>query len=469
MSDMGKESRAPVLDACLHSMGGEAGRAYGIAVKRSSLDGFRILQSPGLWGWDPSDNSYWQNGFLPDSSQCLLEAITDVIAGAHDFVDLSALEPLPSGRFLESILRGLEILDREKKAVSVRILFGAYPFSPETNETMDAFLRLVTEGRPEGSRLKIHACRMESRMAGLGSSWVHAKIVAADGQEVIVGGHNLWSEDYFGFAPVHDLSAGFSGPAAGEAHRYLNRLWSRVSQVRKMPPDGFLVHDRAWPDVSANIPMWSGGVIAEGGHPALSLARFGSGILEDEHVAAVAGTAPVAAFAGARSSIFLSQNDFAFHFEGRSYWPEETMKAMVSVLTDPGRAVDIRMVLSEPGSFAGCGGPYSFGETLEGVRRAFQDMIGSRTVTGSFHLAPIRFSSSGAVWEHNLKRLKIANHAKLWMVDERAFYIGSDNIYPHNLQEFGYLVESPPLARQVLSAYWEPLWKYSSPFAIRIA
>jgi murine toxin len=48
------------------------------------------------------------------------------------------------------------------------------------------------------------------------------------------------------------------------------------------------------------------------------------------------------------------------------------------------------------------------------------------------------------------------------MVDDRAFHVGSDNIYPHNLQEFGYVVESEPLAREVLADYWEPVWRFSS-------
>ena len=54
------------------------------------------------------------------------------------------------------------------------------------------------------------------------------------------------------------------------------------------------------------------------------------------------------------------------------------------------------------------------------------------------------------------------------MVDDRAFHVGSDNLYPHNLQEFGYLVESASLASEVLTAYWEPLWRFSSRVAIDI-
>jgi len=64
--------------------------------------------------------------------------------------------------------------------------------------------------------------------------------------------------------------------------------------------------------------------------------------------------------------------------------------------------------------------------------------------------------------------LKIINHAKFWMVDDLAFHIGSDNLYPHNLQEFGYVVEAEPLARETLAASWEPLWTFSSRVAIEV-
>jgi len=54
-------------------------------------------------------------------------------------------------------------------------------------------------------------------------------------------------------------------------------------------------------------------------------------------------------------------------------------------------------------------------------------------------------------------------------VDDRAFHVGSDNLYPHNLQEFGYVVESAALAREVLASYWKPLWRFSSRVAIDAA
>jgi hypothetical protein len=52
------------------------------------------------------------------------------------------------------------------------------------------------------------------------------------------------------------------------------------------------------------------------------------------------------------------------------------------------------------------------------------------------------------------------------MVDDRTFYIGSDNMYPVNLQEYGYIVDDPKAAAELIAAYWTPLWEWSSRAAV---
>ncbi len=78
------------------------------------------------------------------------------------------------------------------------------------------------------------------------------------------------------------------------------------------------------------------------------------------------------------------------------------------------------------------------------------------------YLAPFRFGPD-AKWPDGQP---IATHAKFWMVDSRVFYIGSDNMYPVNLQEFGYIVDDRQAAQQVIDAYWTPLWQWSSRAAV---
>ena len=43
------------------------------------------------------------------------------------------------------------------------------------------------------------------------------------------------------------------------------------------------------------------------------------------------------------------------------------------------------------------------------------------------------------------------------LIDDRVFYVGSDNLYPVNLQEFGYIVDDGRAAMQLRDAYWNPL------------
>jgi phosphatidylserine/phosphatidylglycerophosphate/cardiolipin synthase-like enzyme len=60
----------------------------------------------------------------------------------------------------------------------------------------------------------------------------------------------------------------------------------------------------------------------------------------------------------------------------------------------------------------------------------------------------------------------IGVHAKLWMVDDRIFYIGSENLYPVDLQEFGFIIDSRPAAAAIKRNYWDKAWAWSKQAAI---
>ncbi|RYZ54896.1 MAG: hypothetical protein EOP07_15180, partial [Proteobacteria bacterium] len=59
----------------------------------------------------------------------------------------------------------------------------------------------------------------------------------------------------------------------------------------------------------------------------------------------------------------------------------------------------------------------------------------------------------------------IGNHTKFVMIDDDAFYIGSHNLYPANLQEFGTIIADPAATDQLKAEYWDRLWEESSPEA----
>lgn len=58
------------------------------------------------------------------------------------------------------------------------------------------------------------------------------------------------------------------------------------------------------------------------------------------------------------------------------------------------------------------------------------------------------------------------NHAKIMIIDDQAYVIGSDNLYPGYLSEVDYLVEGADAVTELINSYWNPLWQYSGPHSI---
>ena len=465
-----------IIAGCLATLGAPPDGGLPGLLSRTTLDRFELLQTPELWGHDPADNSYWLaaggTAPLPAASGRLLAAIEEIIAGADRLIDIASLEPFASGEFATAIRCGLTRAARRGHPLTVRIMFGRHRFVTQTDADFEAAIRDLTAGLPADSAIRLHACRMETSNDQKRPSWNHAKIVAADGREALVGGHNLWHADYLGFAPVHDLSARVVGPAAGEAHAFLDLLWDWAGRQLAAPSEIGSLHAIRWAgghiEPAGPPPAVALAAPVEGATSVLAVGRLGTGVSADPRVANVGAAVAAIAFRQARSNIRISQMDFGFHWEGVNFWSADVVAALADVLTDPARSVTVQMVLSEPGAKTAAGGPYSFGTTLADIVAEMRRAIGDRRMTGHMQLAPLRFSSSGDRWEHDGTQLKIINHAKFWMVDDRAFHVGSDNLYPHNLQEFGYVVESADLARVALAEYWDPMWTFTSRLALGV-
>lgn len=83
----------------------------------------------------------------------------------------------------------------------------------------------------------------------------------------------------------------------------------------------------------------------------------------------------------------------------------------------------------------------------------------SRGVIGSAALSVI--NASGSIY--NKVPSAPGNHSKLMIIDDQAYVIGSDNLYPGSLSEFNYVVEGKDAVSALIDSYWKPLWQYSSP------
>lgn len=69
------------------------------------------------------------------------------------------------------------------------------------------------------------------------------------------------------------------------------------------------------------------------------------------------------------------------------------------------------------------------------------------------------FKASGVIY----KKVTAApgNHAKIMIIDDECYVVGSDNLYPGYLSEFNYMVEGSDAVNELLKSYWRPLWLYS--------
>ena len=112
---------------------------------------------------------------------------------------------------------------------------------------------------------------------------------------------------------------------------------------------------------------------------------------------------------------------------------------------------------------------YSNGYTLTDVAEVLKEVVSKEEhVSGAkarerlcqdVGLATIRDRAAGS-WPGGKP---FRNHAKLVPVDDRAFYVGSENLYPARLQELGLIVEDQKAAEELKTAYLDPLWRYSGP------
>ncbi|WP_085932794.1 hypothetical protein [Enhydrobacter aerosaccus] len=506
------------------------GRFGGITYDLTTGNGLPsdwIVQSPDRWGRKSSDLPFYpldcrdcepdvrlplctSDGDCPNGGTCgtiwpapgmpgkamrkvcmghsdrLIVRVHDLIASARERVDLTLLQPPPDTRFLGAIRDALDSLARSHRPITARFLVGQYP---PGGVDAAAFLTAVTEGIKDiaGSRLSISVAAMRSCIVFEDCdsySWNHAKIITVDGREALVGGHNLWSPDYLIDNPVHDLSMEVEGPAAASAAHFADSLWDYVCARL----------DRAPAVAVASLPAGAQKAIASclpvrplprspqvrDGVQVLGVGRLAAGITTE--FANQSELARDLMLGAARHDIRIVQQDLGFTL-GRAdtLFPDSNIDRLVDFLFR--RQGDIYIVLSDVGATGDSGSSYSNGVSLaqlaQHLRDSVQQRIYSRDPLARYeirtgpdpvnallcnrvHIAPFRFGPD-AEWPGPHP---IANHAKFWMVDDRTFYIGSDNMYPVNLQEYGYILDDRQAAQQLLDAYWNPLWEWSKRAAV---
>ena len=404
-------------------------------------------------------------------SDLVLDRFYRLIVSAERAVDIALLQPPADVRFLGGLRNAITRLANSGRAVTIRVLVGDHP--PEGTDAAAFARELLRDAAVPRSRLNVYvgamrSCSGEPSCGAL--SWNHAKIAAVDGRRAIVGGHNMWSADYLAAAPVHDVSMEVDGPAATDAHRFLDELWDflceqkpndEVNEWHSALAGGTELGDSCLSRISLPSSPPRGSV------PILAVGRLAAGtspVFADQSMIARA-----LVLGAATKSVRLLIQDVPFAVAGLDLsWPEHALDTLARLVAKEG---DVYMILSNYGA-AGPIGNYSMMVPIEAVATKMRDKVREHAALDDaalddllcrrFHLAPLRFGPDAA-WPDDAP---IGTHAKFWMADDRAFYVGSENLYPSELQEFGYIVEDKTAAAQALRDLWEPAWKWSRAAAV---
>lgn len=412
-------------------------------------------------------------------SDSFVDDIYDVIVGAKRFVDITSLQPADD-LFESGIRNAVTFLGAgARDRLTIRYLVGAIPVQGRVDTKKVA--KRITRDLRHDSPVEVAVSAFRSK--NVPPSWNHSKIIAADGEVALVGGHNMWSQHYLSMNPVHDLSMRVHGTAARDAHRFANELWgyacadhSWSRELRRSIHISRVLYGRDDDDCprpySFNLPE------GESSGTVISVGRLGEGIVKKGNQA---DDALLAMIDAAQSSVRMSLQDIGpikVPLVGipLSEWPEDVLDAIGRALA---RGVDVYIVISSRDAVAGglnaFEAPYTNGwSPIDIARKLRKEMSGERyaprgraldeLLCKRLHVAPFRYSDD-ATWPDGVP---VGNHAKTLIVDDQAFYIGSHNLYsaPASLQEFGYIVDDSVAARSYLDNYWNRIWEFSRRAAV---
>jgi len=427
--------------------------------------------------------------------------IGEMIARTEEWCDITSLAP-PDGAFMVAFKDALkEICSRELTLgrITIRMMFGNVVGMPvNCNKLIAEFTKDLPPDAGEKIKLWVGSWRK-------GVSWNHAKIIAVDGKYLWTGGHNFWDAHYLQDNPVNDISLEMEGGVAKDGHRFANAQWGYIVRkqstawgrfVDKRIPDAMDVPRTArvtvseFPETStAEFPplytvkkrparMLRGPAAAipdpENYVPIITMGRYGRILKKDRP----SDAAFIAMFDSAQTIIRIAQQDIGPVTIPKTkralpgmVWPYPYLDALARVMWT--RGVDVEIVVSNPGSIPGhlsfTEAQYGNGwscvdiaaEIIKRIQKQFPDAPHDKlrtTVQDNLRVCFLKSPRGGTAYKDGAT---LGLHAKHFIVDDIACYIGSQNMYICDLAEWGVLIDSPDAVADIKSNYWDPMWKVS--------
>jgi phosphatidylserine/phosphatidylglycerophosphate/cardiolipin synthase-like enzyme len=477
-----------LLRTIFMKLGGEKGRYHKLTYQLNAhSDIVTLLSTPNLWGRNPRDLDH-----VAPAATNLTQAIGELAARTSHILDIATLDPFPDGDFVEKLKHGIRAAAETRHFV-VRVLIGTYNFSPGAHEhKFDEFLKALDPP----ADIPVYLAAIASKPW----SWNHGKIVMIDNREVIAGGHNQYSDDYCRYAPVHDCSIHIEGPIADAARRFLNLQWQAVAYYSRgtaISPHRYYsrlqINNRSYRNALPTV--LAGQTYGIANTSMLALAKLGSGLVEEDNASTAASrTARLLAVRSAQKDIKLCQQMVVATPLIDNDWKTITDWEFVNALAERVSAgVNVSMIISDTGAtnakakadYGGAGVKGTACEMFKAVRKA-SGKSGPELISllkERVHIAPVRFYHRKPTdpefnwWKWRTpdgKDIEPGNHAKVYVIDDQYFYVGSDNAYLNRrfdavglhegLQEFGVLIGGKSETADFLDGYWNKFWSYASSY-----
>ena len=403
----------------------------------------------------------------------LMNRFYTVMVSAEQHLDITTLSN-PTWRFWTMMVNAITYLSLKHPAPTIRILMSGRN-STELN-SLNPVQPVLDEITSEVKRLGGNSDALHIDVGYLASGWVswnHAKIVLADTDRAIVGGHNMWDPDYLEDHAVFDASMEYAGAAAAGTQAFVNELWSHVADK-----------------VLANYPVATTMNFLGGTKPLrITPPTLTPTTPSTVHVIGVgrlgaygdnpSDTVQHSLFRNAKDSVYLAQEDVFSRMymcdlnviqDRLNLGNPQILGDMVDAIL---RGVKVRIVQSDQIGEGISGyammSPKDAASFItealvnEAQRRHIAPPAGqtlAQYMCSQFEIAPWRFTAGKPAWDSGSR--KIGSHPKIIIADEAVFYLGSHNIYPGNLQEFGLVTTDAAVTQDLVDNYWSKVWSAAS-------